>query len=147
MGTATTFCAISKNKEFLGGAIIPGVKISMGALVSNTAKLPTVELVKMESALGRSTVEGIQAGLYFSTMGAVREISRHLMDEAFPKANARLVGTGGFTSLFQSENLFDVEVPDLILQGLYLAHLMNHESKKAKSKRKGVNHADPHVEI
>ncbi len=136
MGTATSFCAISKEKHFLGGAIIPGIRISMGALESNTAKLPTVEIVPKKSSLGRSTVEGIQAGLYYSAVGSIREIVTRLSQECFSGEAVRVVGTGGFTSLLEEEKLFDTEVSDLILQGLYLANQMNQAQE-----RKAV-HAD-----
>src|SRR3989339_561813 len=62
-GTATTFCAISKKKEYLGGIILPGVKISMEALESKTAQLPIVEIKKTDVVIGKSTVESIQSGL------------------------------------------------------------------------------------
>lgn len=125
MGTATTFCAVNKSREFLGGAIIPGINISMNALETNTAKLPTVEIIPCQQVLGRSTVEGIQAGLYFGAIGAVKEIAKRLSQEAFLNETAILIGTGGFTRLLEGQNIFDHEVSDLILKGLYLAFLMN----------------------
>jgi type III pantothenate kinase len=125
MGTATTFCALSKKREFLGGVIIPGIRISMAALEMNTSKLPTVEIVETDTALARSTVDGIQAGLYFSAIGAAKEIIQRLKDEAFPNEEVRVIGTGGFASLFQSAGLFDKEIPDLVLKGLFLALSLN----------------------
>lgn len=140
MGTATTFCAISKDKVFLGGSIIPGIRISMGALESNTAKLPTVEILKMESTLGRSTVEGIQSGLYFATLGAIREIVGRLQSEAFAGRKVKVIGTGGFASMFmEEEDLFDAEIPDLILRGLYLAYRMN-EVRESKERIQDATH-------
>jgi type III pantothenate kinase len=133
LGTATTFCAISANKEFLGGAIIPGIKISMSALETNTSKLPAVEIVEAKSALARTTVEGIQSGIYFAAVGAIKEISSRLKNEAFKSNDAIIIGTGGFTSLFSDEKLFDYEVSDLILKGLYLAYNMNQPRLGAKS--------------
>ena len=64
-----TICAISHNKEFLGGNIIPGLNLSMRALEEKTAQLPSVEIVSAKTAIGRSTVESIQAGLYWSNVG------------------------------------------------------------------------------
>ena len=125
MGTATTFCAVSAKKEFLGGSIIPGLRIAMGSLESNTAKLPTVEIVEADTALGKSTVEGIQGGLYYATVGGVREITGDLVDKAFPGEDVKVIGTGGVARIFEKENLFDVEVPDLILKGLYISYLLN----------------------
>jgi type III pantothenate kinase len=141
MGTATTFCAINKKKEFLGGSIIPGIRVAMSSLETSTSKLPTVEIVVPEQALGRSTVEGIQAGLYYSTIGTVKEITQRLKDEAFAGEEARLIGTGGFASLYEDAKIFDVEIPDLILQGLFIADTMNYSLEKRKS------HAIAHAEI
>jgi type III pantothenate kinase len=130
MGTATTFCAVSAKREFLGGSIIPGIRIAMTSLESNTAKLPNVEIVQTTEALGRSTVEGIQAGLYYSTLGAIREIVQKTKQEAFPDAESLVIGTGGFAGLYKDQKLFDIEIPDLILQGLFLAYQMNHQEQR-----------------
>lgn len=124
-GTATTFCAVNKNREYLGGVILAGLKISVEALESKTAKLPSVEIVPTEKTLGRSTVEGIQAGLYHGNVGALKEIIGNISNEVFGGALPRIIGTGGFTRLFTKEKLFDVEVPDLVLKGLYLALKLN----------------------
>lgn len=125
MGTATTFCAISNDKEYLGGTILPGMRLSMETLSNNTAKLFAVEIVQPESALGRSTMESIQAGLYFSQLGAIREITQKITNEAFANKKPLLIGTGGFSHLFEQEKIFDAIIPDLILQGLKFALEMN----------------------
>ena len=117
-GTATTLCAITKHKEFLGGNIIPGVRLAMEALETRTAQLPSVEIVTPSSALGRSTVESIQAGLYWSNVGMVRELVSRITAEVFSDAPPLVIGTGGFAQLFNREKLFDYLVPDLILTGL-----------------------------
>ncbi len=117
-GTATTICAITKHKEFLGGNIIPGVRLAMEALETRTAQLPSVEIVTPSSALGRSTVESIQAGLYWSNVGMVRELVSRITAEVFSDAPPLVIGTGGFAQLFNREKLFDYLVPDLILTGL-----------------------------
>jgi type III pantothenate kinase len=125
MGTAITFCAVNGKNEFLGGSILPGLKIAMSALENNTSKLPAVEIVVPENVLARSTVEGIQSGLYFGTLGAAKEIIHRLNQEAFNGEKALVIGTGGFASLFENANLFDVEIPDLVLKGLYLSLAVN----------------------
>ena len=115
-GTANTFCAISKNLEYLGGLITPGLKLSMNALVQNTAKLPKVEIKKPENFLGTSTVNSIQSGLYHGSVtmvkGLIEKMKENLLDDAF------VIGTGGFSSLFADENLFDVIDQSLVLKGL-----------------------------
>lgn len=123
-GTATTFCAVSKDKDYLGGAIIAGLKISMEALETKTAKLPSVEIVSVREALGRSTVESIQSGLYYGQVGTVKEIVARLTKECFD-TKPTVLATGGFAGLFEKENLFDAVVPDLVLKGLNLALRLN----------------------
>ena len=127
LGTATTFCAITEEKDYLGGAIIPGLKISMEALESRTAKLPTVEIVKPEYACGRSTIESIQSGLYYSHVGAMRELIQRYQNEVFQGKKPFVIGTGGFSRLFQGMGIFDIEIPDLVLHGLLLALKLNIE--------------------
>jgi len=117
-GTATTICAISHKKEFLGGNIIPGLNLSMRALEEKTAQLPSVEITPPEKAIGRSTIESIQAGLYWSNVGMVRELIKRISEEEFSTGQPVVLGTGGFAQLFNRENLFDKVVPDLILKGL-----------------------------
>jgi len=127
LGTATTFCALTKDKDYLGGAIIPGLRISMEALESKTAKLPSVEIVKPELACGRSTIESIQSGLYFAHLGAMKEMVRLYKKEVFNNETPIVVATGGFSRLFSEEKIFDAEIPNLVLFGLHLAIQMNDE--------------------
>jgi type III pantothenate kinase len=124
-GTATTFCAISKEKEYLGGVILAGLKISMEALEEKTSKLPSVEIIKMAQTLGRSTTESIQSGLYFGHVGMIKEIKTRLTQESFAEHAPFTIGTGGFSGLFESTGLFDAIVPDLVLKGLNIALKMN----------------------
>ena len=127
LGTATTFCALTKDKDYLGGAIIPGLRISMEALESKTAKLPSVEIIKPELACGRSTIESIQSGLYFSHLGAMKEMIGLYQKEVFNNENPFVVATGGISRLFSDAKIFDAEIPNLVLYGLYLAIQMNDE--------------------
>lgn len=124
-GTATTFCVISKTKEYLGGIILPGLKISMEALERETAQLPTVEITEIESVIGKSTVESIQSGLYHGQAGMVRELIRGITREAFAEKAPVVIGTGGFSRLFENAHLFDEVVPTLVLEGLKIAYELN----------------------
>ena len=90
----------------------------MRALEEKTAQLPSVEIVPVKTAIGRSTVESIQAGLYWSNVGMVRELVKRISDEEFSTGNPVVIGTGGFAQLFNRQKLFDEVVPDLILKGL-----------------------------
>lgn len=132
LGTATTFCAVSKEKEYLGGSIIAGLRLSMESLEAKTAKLPSVEIMSMDEALGRSTIESLQSGLYYGHLGAMREIINRITKECFNGEPPVVVGTGGFSSLFDKEKVFNSIQPDLVLMGNVLALAMNQESKEEK---------------
>jgi len=117
-GTATTVCAVTKDKTFLGGNILPGVRLAMEALEMRTAQLPSVEIVPMQSALGTTTVESIQSGLYWSNVGMIRELVARITAQVLPEEPPLIIGTGGFVHLFAQERIFDHMVGDLILTGL-----------------------------
>jgi type III pantothenate kinase len=125
LGTATTLDVVRGGREYLGGLILPGVRIGMESLETNTARLPAVEILPPAELIGRSTVEGIQSGLYFGTRAAIRELTRELREQAFPAESAVVIGTGGFSRLFAHESLFDVRLPDLVLGGLERALALN----------------------
>jgi type III pantothenate kinase len=124
-GTATTFCVITAQKAYLGGVILPGVRLSVDALSNNTAKLPSVEIIKTEHVVGRSTVESIQSGVYYGVIGACRELIQRINKESFADNKALVLATGGFASLFEKQDIYNHLVPDLVLQGIRLAALMN----------------------
>lgn len=124
-GTATTLCVVNAKKAYLGGAILPGLRLSMDALSNNTAKLPAVDIVRMKSVVGRSTVESIQSGVYFGALGAVRELIQQVKQQHFPEEKLLVLATGGFSALFEQEKIFDHILPDLVLEGLRFAALMN----------------------
>lgn len=124
-GTATTFDVIAATGDYLGGVILPGVGASADALASHTAKLPRVELSRPEAALGRTTIESIQSGLYHGQVGAIRHILAQLKAEVFPASIPYLFGTGGMFHWFEDERLVDRIVPELVLLGLKQAELIN----------------------
>ena len=120
-GTATTLCAVTRDREYLGGIITPGMYISMSALESKTARLPAVEILKPSEVLGRSTVESIQSGLYYGTLATVQVLSKLVTKAHFAGGSENapvIVGTGGFGRLFKDEGLFDAFIPELPLIGL-----------------------------
>ena len=125
LGTATTFCAINADKDYLGGVIIAGLRLSMEALEAKTAKLPSVEIVSKSEALGLSTVDSLQSGLYYGHLGAMREIIQKLSSECFKGEKPFVIGTGGFSSLFEKEKIFDTAIPDLVLKGNLIALELN----------------------
>lgn len=124
-GTATTFDVVTGHGDYLGGAILPGLGISAEVLSSRTARLPPVEIARPEGAVGRSTVESIQAGLYHGHVGAIHNLISVLMIEAFNGTRPHVIGTGGFARMFEPEDLFDEIVPELVLFGLKHAESIN----------------------
>ncbi|MBI2814207.1 MAG: type III pantothenate kinase [Opitutae bacterium] len=124
-GTATTIEVIAATGDYLGGAILPGVGVSAETLASHTAKLPRVEIARPEAALGRSSVESIQSGLFHGHVGAVRHLISLIAIEAFNGRRPRVIGTGGFARMFVAESLFDEVIPELVLHGLRLAQALN----------------------
>ncbi len=126
-GTATTFCAISADRDYLGGVIHAGLRISMEALEQRTSKLPSVEIIAPTTCVGRSTVESIQSGLFFGAVGAIREVLLRITKEVFLDQRPLVIGTGGFASLFSDAEVFDKENPDLVLWGIYFTHQLNQE--------------------
>mgnify|MGYP001160288144 FL=1 len=124
-GTATTVCAITKDRVFLGGNIMPGIRLAMEALEAKTAKLPSVEIKPTRTAVGKTTLESIQSGLYWSNVGMVRELVSRISAEVFGDETPLVIATGGFSNLFHREDLFDHVVSDLILVGLIEALRLN----------------------
>lgn len=123
-GTATTFCAVTKDGQYLGGAITPGVRISAEALYQRAAKLPRVELVRPSSVIGRDTVTAMQAGVLFGYAGLVDGIVERMRREFAP--DAKVVATGGLAEMVAPETSSITEVrPDLTLEGLRYLYEIN----------------------
>jgi type III pantothenate kinase len=89
-----------------------------------------VEITQPTDVLGRSTVESIQSGLFFGHIGAIRQLTAGLTRQAFPGIKPVVVGTGGFARMFETEELFDEIVPELVLLGLQQAARLNAEPEK-----------------
>ncbi|MEW6248166.1 MAG: type III pantothenate kinase [Nitrospirota bacterium] len=120
-GTATTFCAVTKAGEYLGGVIAPGLGISADALFSRTAQLPKVELVRPKSVIGRDTASSIQSGLVYGYAGLVDEIVRRMEQEL--GHSSLVVATGGLSAIIAPESRTIREVrPLLTLDGLELLY-------------------------
>lgn len=121
-GTATTVCCINRNKEYLGGMIMPGLKISQQALSQNAAKLPSFAIEKPKCLIGKNTVDSLQAGLFYSHLGAIRHIVSEIRLNIFPDSDPIIIGTGGYASIVCKELPFDLMDPNFTLKGV--CHLM-----------------------
>ena len=118
MGTATTVDVIAKEKEFCGGAILPGMNLMMKSLVSGTAQLPEVQITQLEKLPGTSTTQCIQAGVYYGALGGIKELIEQFTREIFNGQKPFVIATGGLSYLFENEGLFDRIEKNLVLEGL-----------------------------
>ncbi len=123
-GTATTFDAVSAKGEYLGGAIAPGIGISMNALFSQTSKLPSVQFVNPKTVIGKNTTQSIQAGMFFGYVGMVDALVRRQKEEL--GSDAAVIATGGLARLVseESETIDEVD-DDLTLRGLLAIYRLN----------------------
>jgi type III pantothenate kinase len=131
MGTATTFDTMTKNGEYTGGAIAPGIQTGAEALFSRTAMLPRVNLMRPTKAIGSNTIAAMQSGIVFGYVSLIEGMISRIQKELPEKA--KVVLTGGFTDIIARETkLIDIVNPNLIFLGLRLIYDMNH-SKKSES--------------
>lgn len=122
LGTATTFCAVNENGDYLGGAIYPGIKISIDALVEKTAKLPRVEITEPKNAIGKNTISSMQSGIYYGYAGMIDYVVEKFKNE-LGAPDAKVVATGGLSKLIAMESKsIDIINRDLTLIGLKLIH-------------------------
>lgn len=124
-GTATTFDAIAPNGDYLGGAILPGIGISMDALFRQASRLFRVEFVAPPKAVGTNTVHAIQSGLVFGYAGQTDAMVERIRSEI--GQNARVIATGGLAELIHSASQ-TIEIVDQLvtLDGLRILFERNH---------------------
>jgi type III pantothenate kinase len=126
MGTATVINPITANGEFLGAVIMAGVKASLSILSANTSQLPNVNIVPIDNIIGKTTAHCIQAGLYYGTIGALKEIINKItIDLDWSIEDTVIVATGGFSKVFSNANLFNFIIPELVLEGLRITYEKN----------------------
>jgi len=119
LGTATTFDYITKQAEYLGGAIAPGILTSNDALAQKASRLPRTDIRKPEHIIGKSTLHSMQAGLYYGYVGLVDGIVVQMKQEM--STDPKVIATGGLAGLLSQESKTIQEVlPNLTLDGLNL---------------------------
>lgn len=124
-GTSTNFDVVSARGEFMGGALAPGIEISIDALAQRAAQLRKVELVVPRQVIGKNTVESLQSGTIFGFAGQVDGLVRRITAELGGSVTA-VVATGGLASLVMSEcETITHHEPNLTLIGLRLAFAKN----------------------
>ncbi len=128
-GTAVTYDAINAEGDYLGGAIAPGVEISLDALVSHTAMLRRVEAIAPDSVIGRNTVTSIQSGLVWGFVAQVEGMVARMVKEL--GGSAHVVATGGQASLVAGlTTVIEKTDPLLTLEGLRLIYLQNADGRR-----------------
>ncbi len=123
-GTATTFDAVSKHNEYLGGVITPGLNISAEALFQRAARLSRVEIRRPEQVIGQTTIGSVQSGLYYGYIGLVDGILRRMMVEL--GEGTKVISTGGLARLIGRGSELIEEIDDnLTLEGLRIIYERN----------------------
>ncbi|NWF78403.1 MAG: type III pantothenate kinase [Chloroflexi bacterium] len=126
LGTATTFDVVSKEGDYLGGAIAPGIVVATEALYTRTAALPRIGLSLPKQVIGKNTVSAMQSGIIFGYIGLIEGMIQRIEQELGSKA--KVVATGGQADFLAEEiPTIDVINPDLTLIGLRLIYEMNKE--------------------
>ncbi len=116
-GTATTFGIVDRNYEYLGGAIMPGIEISIRSLAANAAKLERIHFAVPESIMGKNTADCIRAGIYFCNLGGLNFMIKEY--KKLTGADTKVILTGGLIRHFKDHiQGIDLYEPDLIYYGL-----------------------------
>ena len=128
-GTATTYCYINEEKQYMGGAIAPGIGISTEALYSKASKLPRIEISRPDGIIGKNTVSAMQSGILYGYVGQVEGIVNRM--KAQSNVEPTVIATGGLATLIANEStVIDVVEPFLTLKGLQLIYKRNREQVK-----------------
>ncbi len=122
-GTATTFCVVTAAGDFKGGAIMPGLGLSVDALYRNTAQLPNGELTLPPGVIGKNTENSIRTGVILGHAGAIERIIKEICHEL--NRNCTVVLTGGYSGLLKQYVSADYVNPDLTLDGLNIIYELN----------------------
>jgi type III pantothenate kinase len=128
LGTATAFTTVSRDGDYLGGVIAPGIGISLEALYTRTSALPRVDLVRPQKTIGPNTIAAMQSGTIFGWAGLIDGLVERIREELGEKA--MVIATGGYANLIAKESkTIDKVNNELTLYGVKLIHDMNRERK------------------
>ena len=123
-GTATTFDVVDRDGGYLGGAIAPGVNLSLEALHTASAQLPRVALGRPDRAIGKNTVQAMRAGIFWGYVGMIEGIVARIVAEYGD--GLQVIATGGLAPLFtECTPVIQSSDPDLTLKGLLTVHRRN----------------------
>ena len=127
-GTATTFDAVSREGEYLGGAICPGLVVSTEALFQRASKLPRIQVQEPQSVIGRTTVDSLTSGIFYGAVGMVDALVEGMKGEL--GGSPRVFATGGLAGLIaRKAHSIDVVDPMLTLTGLRLIYERNRKER------------------
>jgi type III pantothenate kinase len=144
-GTATTFDVVSAKGEFLGGVIAPGLGISADALFSRAAKLARVNIKRPPKAIGTNTVTNLQSGIFYGYIGLVDGILERILSEVKegnPRAQPKVVATGGLATLISDDSKYITRVDHLLtLDGLRLIYQRNASPARRAARAKSTEEA------
>lgn len=129
IGTAMTFCIVDKDKNYLGGLIMPGIGISAEALFMMTSKLPKIEIIAPDKVIQANTIGAMQSGLYYGFTAMIDGIIERLLKELdWKEEETNIISTGGFSTMLTSDSKYDVKINRyLTLEGLKLIYEMNRD--------------------
>lgn len=132
MGTAVTFDVVSKNREYLGGAISPGLGIASEALFEKTSKLPKIEVEKPKSAIGKTTVDAMKSGLFYGFVGLIDNVIENILkDLGEKKEDVSIIATGGYSKMIaENSKYIQKNDKDITLEGMRIIYEKTVESKK-----------------
>jgi type III pantothenate kinase len=124
-GTATNFDVVSKDGNYIGGAIAPGVGLAHDALVSRAARLHKVDILPPPNPIGTNTIHAMQSGIFWGYVGLVESIISRIKQQLDDKV--AVIATGGLATLFnQHTDIIDHIAPELTLDGLRIIYALNH---------------------